>query len=90
MWGVPMSRRTSRGLSLTAKGRAAIGVAGPTVDVPLLTDQGCRANFQPPSQVRGCSGELPPGLGRFLRSNGVDVYNDPIARATYREATRHD
>jgi len=31
-----MSRRTSRGLSLTDKGRAAIGVAGPTVDVPLL------------------------------------------------------
>ena len=31
-----MSRRTSRGLSLTDKGRAAIGVAGPTVDLPLL------------------------------------------------------
>ena len=31
-----MSRRVSRGLTLTDKGRAAIGVAGPTVDLPLL------------------------------------------------------
>ena len=30
------AKRTVRGLSLTAKGRAAIGVAGPTVEVPLL------------------------------------------------------
>ena len=32
---MPMPRRTSRGLVLTAKGRAAIGVAE-TVEVPLL------------------------------------------------------
>ena len=49
-----------------------------------------RSSLRPPSQVRGCSGELPPGLGRFLRSIGVGVYDDPIARATYREATRRD
>jgi len=49
-----------------------------------------RSSLRLPSQVRGCSGELPPDLGRFLRSIGVGVYNGPIARATYREATRHD
>ena len=43
-----MSRRVSRGLSLTDKGRAAIGVAGPTVEVPLLTDAGILARFRPP------------------------------------------
>ena len=32
-----MSRRTSRGLSLTDKGRAAIGVPEPPVTVPLLS-----------------------------------------------------
>ena len=34
-WSQTMSRRVSRGLSLTDKGRAAIGVAE-TVEVPLL------------------------------------------------------
>jgi hypothetical protein len=85
-----VNKRTSRGLTLTAKGRVAIGVPEPPVYVPLLTDAGYRVRFQPPSQVRGCSGELPPDLGRFLSSDGAGVYNEPIARATYREATRHD
>ena len=52
-----MSRRTSRGLTLTDKGRAAIGVAGP-VSVPLLTDDGLRAIFQLPCRARGVSSQI--------------------------------
>ena len=58
-----MSRRVSRGLSLTDKGRAAIGVAGPTVDVPLLTDDGLRAIFSLPRRVGGFLADAPGAAG---------------------------
>ena len=69
-----MSRRTSRGLTLTDKGRAAIGVAE-TVEVPLLTDAGILARFRPPTRRGGVSGDLPPAPCGFLRSDVSDGYN---------------
>ena len=77
-----MSRRVSRGLSLTDKGRAAIGVAGPTVDVPLLTDAALAARFRPPRPVRGDSSQF-----RLRTGRGSSVPGRPSA--TMGAATNH-
>ena len=77
-----MSRRFSRGLSLTDKGRAAIGVAGPTVDVPLLTDDALAARFRPPLSPGGVASQL-----RLPGGRGSDVSGDSPVRLA--DATQH-
>jgi len=91
-----MSRRVSRGLSLTDKGRAAIGVAGPTVDVPLLTDAALAARFRPPrpGSLWGslASSLSAPGRGSSLRRDSRGTTLVSIARepSTTEERTRHE
>ena len=76
-----MSRRVSRGLSLTDKGRAAIGVAE-TVEVTLLTDAGILARFRPPRSARGDSSQF-----RLRAGRGSSVPSPPFA--TMDPATSH-
>ena len=84
-----MSRRTSRGLSLTDKGRAAIGVAE-TVEVPLLTDAGTLARFRPPVPADGVPGGSSLGRGRFLRSGRVGGYDVGTPGMPIKETNRHE
>ena len=50
-----------------------------------------RVTLMLPRSARvGCFGELPPRRAGFLVAVASGCYNVSVAKATYREATRHE